>query len=308
SVRYLTSDISISQMQSLSKSGVVVYQEWANAMGIDSKIEELGKEAKLLWVGPQSADRIVLYIPGGGYVNPITDYMIQFFHRIQQETNKKMKGEEIAVVVLDYSQFPSTFPTQLIQLISAVERLFTAGVKPSGLTLIGDSAGANIILQFLSHTLHPIPEIPPSPLSTRDTMNSLQGVCLISPWVGLNEATPSHFQNDAYDILASRTLLYWGSAYVAKVPGFMHHYIKVSCAPKNWFDGIGKLVNRVLITAGGSEVLLDDAVNLKETLAKVHPDVNIDIEVGAVHDEPILDSGANVKTLGRVAYVMIDWL
>lgn len=109
-------------------------------------------------------------------------------------------------------------------------------------------------------------------------------------------------------IANSQTFLYWGSAYVAKVPTSWRQYVKVNCAPENWFNDIDKLVNRVLITVGGSEVLLDDAVSLREQLVRVHPEVHIDIQAGGLHDDPILDSGANVKTLGRVAQLVIAWL
>ncbi|KAF5336271.1 hypothetical protein D9758_016055 [Tetrapyrgos nigripes] len=308
SVRHMTSDLSIRQSQSLCKPGVVVYQEWARQVGYKSSVEEVGKDARLFWVGPKSAGRIVLYVPGGGYLFPIADYMISFFHRVQQDVNKNLKNQEgLAFVILDYSVHPNAFPTQLLQIISAIGHLFSVGVKPTNLTLIGDSAGANLILQLLSHTLHPIPDLPPSPLCV-DGTGPLQGIYLMSPWVGLNEATPSHFRNDCYDILASKSLLYWGSAYLTNVSRSLHHYAKVCCAPKDWFVGIDKVVDRVLITVGGDEVLLDDAVDLKESLEKVHDQVEMDVHPGGVHDDPILDSGANVKTLGPVARLIIAWL
>ncbi|THU98668.1 alpha/beta hydrolase fold protein [Dendrothele bispora CBS 962.96] len=306
SVRYMTSGISIPQMQSFSEGGVATFRQWSKQMRFEPHIEEIGKDARLFWLGPKSADQVVLYVPGGGFMAPVTDYMITFFDRIRQALMDKMHSKGVAVAILDYSLYPQTFPTQLVQLTRAIEYLFSLGIKPTNLQLVGDSAGANLILQLLSHTLHPVLEIPPSPLRV-DGTGQIRGVCLISPWVAINEASPSHFENDPYDVVSSRSLLHWGSAYLAEVPGFLQHYVKVNGTPKNWFEGIDKVVTRILITVGGNEVLRDDGVRLNAMLAKAHPEVRIDVQAGGVHDDPILDSGAKIESLSYVAQLMIAW-
>ncbi|KAK7438597.1 hypothetical protein VKT23_017932 [Stygiomarasmius scandens] len=307
-IRHMTSNISIAQMQSFSKGGVSNYEAWAKQMGLEleAQIDDIGGDARLFWLGPKSAERIILYVPGGGYMAPVADYMMTFFHRMRQALADKSQSTNFAVAILDYSLYPATFPAQLIQLNRAIDHLFSTGVKAANLQLVGDSAGANLILQLLSHTLHPVPDISLSPLST-DGKNPIRGVCLVSPWVALNEASPSHFENDAYDVVGSRSLLHWGSAYLSSVPSFLQHYSKVNSTPKDWFEGIDKTVTRILITAGGNEVLRDDGTRLNEMLAKVHPEVKIIVQAGGVHDDPILDSGAGIKSFSYVAQLMTAW-
>ncbi|KAF5319878.1 hypothetical protein D9758_017855 [Tetrapyrgos nigripes] len=314
SVRHMTSDLSIRQSQSLCKPGVVVYQEWARQVGYKSSVEEVGKDARLFWVGPKSAGRIVLYVPGGGYLFPIADYMISFFHRLQQDVNKNLKNQGgLAFAILDYSVHPNAFPTQLLQIISAIGHLFSVGVKPTNLTLIGDSA-----------------DLPPSPLCV-DGTDPLQGIYLMSPWVGLNEATPSHFRNDCYDILASKVRLTLSPPDIVDVD---RKFLTLTITeppllgirlPDQRFQILTPLRQSLLRTQGlvcgyrqgggpgvdycwGDEVLLDDAVDLKESLEKLHDQVEMDVHPGGVHDDPILDSGANVKTLGPVARLIVAWL
>lgn len=48
------------------------------------------------------------------------------------------------------------YPLPLIQLIAALKHLIALGVPPEGITLVGESAGSNLILMLFSHMLHPI--------------------------------------------------------------------------------------------------------------------------------------------------------
>ncbi|THU98688.1 alpha/beta-hydrolase [Dendrothele bispora CBS 962.96] len=278
SVRYMSSGMSIRQMQSLGSGGAATFRQWSKQMQLEPRAEDIGSDARLFWLGPKSADKVVLYIPGGGFMSPIADFMITFFNRVRQALMDKMHSKDVAIAILDYSLYPQTFPTQLNQVTRAIEYLFSLGIKPANLQLVGDSAGANIILQLLSHTLHPVPEIPPSPSVLTE-------------------------QDNKFEV----SLLYWGSAYLAEVPGFLHHYVKANGTPKDWFEGIDKLVNRILITVGGSEVLRDDGVRLNAMLARVHPEVKMDVQAGGVHDDPILDSGAKIESFSYVAQLMIAW-
>ncbi|KAE9382290.1 hypothetical protein BT96DRAFT_783666, partial [Gymnopus androsaceus JB14] len=126
----------------------------------------------------------------------------------------------------------------------------------------GDSAGGNLIMQLMVHTLHPFEGVAVSPLSRVSESNetsSLGGICLVSPWLSLDTWTPSFVKNNDLDVLAGRSLLYWGKSYLSDVPESHHSWIKpVLCAPVpqepwKWLAALDEYVGRVLITAGGKE-------------------------------------------------------
>jgi hypothetical protein len=263
---------------------------------------------------------------GGAFMGCLSDFQISFCRLIQQEFVKRSDGQEIGVAVLHYCEsydapyirsfgtdgngrnaalFPNTFPTQLKQLITAVDHVLTSGVQPSNLHLIGDSAGANLILQLLSHTLHPLDSIAPSPLSGKTALGS---ACLVSPWTALTGDTGSYEANQDLDVVKLGTFRYWGRSYMEPIPESQRVYVQAGTVPSNWFKGVDRLVDRFLVTAGGSEMLRDDVVEFSEMLMKVHPDVQLDVEEGALHDEPIFDLGAGIKRLNPTTNLIIDWL
>jgi acetyl esterase/lipase len=186
--------------------------------------------------------------------------------------------------------------------------LFSMGIKPQNLQLAGDSAGANLILQFLSHTLHPLP-ITNSPLSSTSTeMGSFRGICLISPWVEFGSKSASHEENDSLDLVSSKCLQTWGEAYASTVPEDQMQYVQAGLVRKDWWSGVEKIVDRVFITAGENEVLRDDIVQFKKGLEKFHPKVELDVQVGGVHADPLFDYAANTDRITKTMELIVDWL
>ncbi|KAE9386286.1 hypothetical protein BT96DRAFT_949218 [Gymnopus androsaceus JB14] len=108
---------------------------------------------------------------------------------------------------------PAKFPTQLNQLTTALTQLLSSGVKQENDILLGDSAGGNLIMQLMY-------------LALPETPSVLGGICLISPWLSLDTWTPSFVKNNDLDILASRSLLNWGKAYLSDVPESYVPWIK----------------------------------------------------------------------------------
>jgi acetyl esterase/lipase len=187
--------------------------------------------------------------------------------------------------------------------VLALEFLLAAGVKPHNLQVVGDSAGGNLALQVLSHMLHPragVPEIHlPAPL---------RGVYLISPWTNLTGDSKSHEENEGRDFLTKACLVDWGSIILAGVPEADRPFIEAVRAPEGWFKGVEALTERLLVTAGGAELLRDDIVVVGEVLKKHHPNVGLVVQQNGLHEDMYLDFVLKEKKLGSLTPLSVEWL
>ncbi|VDC03389.1 unnamed protein product [Peniophora sp. CBMAI 1063] len=77
----------------------------------------------------------------------------------------------------------ASFPSQLRQAIAALAYLLAQGTKASNIVLVGDSAGGNLILQLVSHILHPMAGLPPPPILSKP----LAAIVLVSPWTSYSD-------------------------------------------------------------------------------------------------------------------------
>ncbi|KIK60326.1 hypothetical protein GYMLUDRAFT_97084 [Collybiopsis luxurians FD-317 M1] len=327
-VKYYVGRASIRQLQWATGTSVDVYRGWAKANRVQPVIEDVGENAKLLWLTEKRTDRVLFYVHGGAYMLTATDTMLAFCPRVHQELLKRDNSKDFGIVALAYSLHPAKFPTQLDEISQALTYLLSSGVKPENLILIGDSAGANVIVQLLVHTLHPFEGVTPSPLQrvTRGLLypsevtppKRLGGVCLLSPWQSIDTPTPSYERNEVYDVLPATAVLNWGKVYLEGVPDSHLPWIKtIYCEPdlkEPWFAGLDEYLERILITAGGKEVLLDDATGLYSALKNLPNsklDVRLDVEENGVHEDPIFDTSFPQKPrggLGDATMNIVNWV
>ncbi|KAJ7756244.1 Alpha/Beta hydrolase protein [Mycena metata] len=301
-LRYLATNMSIPQLQHLFGTTLGMYQTWTKKMKLPATIDELGEDARLLWIGPKRLDRVVLFCHGGAFSLPATDYYASFWRHVQLELEKQ--GIPVGIVLLNYSLAPTaTFPTPLKQAKLALEFLMVAGVKPQDLQLAGDSAGGNLILQIFSQMLHPrssVPEIRlPAPLC---------GACLISPWTSLSADSNSHSECQGLDYLDKVSLKKWGAQILADVPEADRAFAEAVRAPEGWFQGVEGLVDRVLVTGGGAELLRDDIVVVGEMLKKHHPETELVIQTNGLHEDVYVDFAVGEKRLSSLTPLVVEWL
>lgn len=119
--------------------------------------------------------------------------------------------------------------------------------------LVGDSAGANLILALLSHMLHPHPDASIPPL---DTAEPLKGALLVSPWTNFTPTAPSYSRNRLKDMVNQTVLTRWGCYYMGDAP--TDEYNRPGTAGGKWWQGIETKVQDVAVTAGEDEVMFDD--------------------------------------------------
>ncbi|KAF8192637.1 Alpha/Beta hydrolase protein [Mycena galopus ATCC 62051] len=279
-LRYITSHLSVPQLQAASGSTFGMYEKWTKKTKLPAIVDELGEDARLLWIGPKRLERVVLWLHGGAFFQHPPDVALSFWRYVQLELEKQ--NIEVGFVMLNYSLIPdAAFPTPLKQAALAVNFLLAAGVKPQNLQLAGDSAGGNLALQVLSQILHPLQGVPDIRLPA-----PLRGVYLASPWVNLCADSKSHTENEGRDYLSSRPFAQWGATAVR--------------APEGWFAGVDALVECVLITAGGAELLRDD---------RYHSNTELVVQKDALHNDVFLEFMANENRDGGLTLLTVDgWL
>ncbi|KAF8901350.1 Alpha/Beta hydrolase protein [Gymnopilus junonius] len=303
--RWFSKKYTVPQMQYLLPKTVDTYKTWAKANNLPITVEDLVDDAMIMWIGPKRRDKVVLYLPGGGYVAPLLDYPLSFWLYVQKELLKN--DCDVGFVVLAYSLVPDAeFPTQLRQATVAVEHLVALGVHPSNLHLVGDSAGGNLILSLLSHILHPLDSIRPiMPLPA-----PIRGAYLMSPWVRMNIDAASFRTNAAHDVFLTPNAEHYADRFLASVKEDQRPYAEPGAAPDSWFDGLDTVVERVLMTAGGKEILRDDIIHFSHRLGKTSSDVTFVVQDDGVHIDPMLDFLVKLPhdQLGSLTPQIVDWL
>ncbi|SJL02429.1 uncharacterized protein ARMOST_05756 [Armillaria ostoyae] len=293
------------ELQYLSGRAVDVYARWIFLRGLPSTIDKLPENgAYLLWVGPRRLDKVLLYIPGGGYVLPPFDSFFSFWRYVQLEL--AVRNIQVGVAVLSYNLIPNArFPSQLHEAQSAIEYLIQSGVKPENVELVGDSAGCNLILQIFSHTLHPLPTLKPF-----EAMR-FRGACLISPWVSPSGGIGAETfrRNGKTDVISSDDLLLWAEPSLRDLPDFALPFIEPAKAPEAWFSGMDKLVERILITSGGAECMHEAHNYFHERhLKDYHSNVQYVVQKDGVHDEVLHEFALYNRPVGELAPLIVNWI
>ncbi|KAF7354573.1 Abhydrolase-3 domain-containing protein [Mycena sanguinolenta] len=308
--RYAITNLGLPQLQFAFGTTMSVYEKWTKQKKLSPVIDKLGDGARLLWIGPKRVDRhdrVVLYLHGGCFLLPLTDFGLDFWQYVKTELEKKNVSPNLnfGVAILEYSLAPAAmFPTPLKQACLGLKFLFDAGVEPGNLQIAGDSAGGNLALQLVSQMLHPRAGLPRlTPLAP------IRGLCLLSPWTSLTADTKSCKEFDGIDTMTRRVLRDAGAEILPGFPDDAAAFAEPAKAPESWFHGVDGLFERVLVTAGEFECMRDDIVQLSDKLKKGrHPDVELVIQDGGLHDDMFLDFMVKEKKLGPLTPLIIDWL
>jgi acetyl esterase/lipase len=215
------------------------------------------------WIGSPDAEKVVLYLHGGGYTQPASPGYFGYTNRLVKDLNGQTGSHSIAVLFLAYTLAPeATHPTQLREAATILSHLITkTGRSPSDVLLSGDSAGANLVVAVPSHILHPHPEV-----LAVNLQQPLLGAMLYSPWVGFNTNYPS-FDNEPFDIVAPLSLRKWSAMFLSKAnsvdaevdPGPVSGdaYTEACLNDPAWWHGTHDVVGDMFVSYGGYEVLAD---------------------------------------------------
>lgn len=280
-----------------------VYRAWAKKSGVPIVEEEVGEDAKIYWLGPKRPEKVILYLHGGGFLLPMFDCAPPFWKYVQEQLGKKGLNNT-GIAILQYTLIPTaTIPTQLKQAVLAVQHLLSIGISPQNIQLSGDSAGANLIFQLISHVLHPVDGVPTLKLDA-----PLRGACLISPWVKIDDCHNYQSFKNPYDIIAETTAVRWGQEVLdSGIPDGYTPYIQPLKAPNTWFQDIPKAVDRIYITSGELDLLRDQGIEFKSMLERHHKDIKYVIQSNGVHDGPLLEFASSTPHVSQVTIDIVEW-
>ncbi|CAA7262302.1 unnamed protein product [Cyclocybe aegerita] len=301
---YAVSVMNAYQLQFVDGSSQKVYEKWAPTEGVKVDVEKIGDSgAQLLWATPRGRKRVIVYFHGGGYVLPTPPFTLSFWNRVTKALNEK--GKDVGLAFLEYSLVPKeTYPVPMKQTIAMIKHLISAGTKPEDIFLVGDSAGAALILQVVSQILHPIPDIP----SVDFQSSKLGAIILISPFVTFDNNSPSWAENGRKDIFPPSFFTHLSGLVKPDIPESQTAYAEAVKAPEGWFKDVDILVSRAFITAGANECLRDDITKFAEAFKEVHSNASFTVIPRGTHNEPYGTFVANEPDKGEWPPRITEWL
>jgi epsilon-lactone hydrolase len=211
------------------------------------------------WVAAPGAvaERVVLYLHGGGYVVGSINTHRDLASRISRAAGARS-------LVIDYRLAPEhPHPAALDDAVAAYRWLLSTGINPGRLVIAGDSAGGGLTVATL--------------VALRDAGLPLPAaaVCL-SPWVdleGIGESMTTKASSDPMihvDGLRKMAAAYLGGQ-DPRTPLAAPLYANLSGLPP------------LLIQVGTAETLLDDSTRLAERARKAGVDVTLEPWEDMIH-------------------------
>ena len=254
---------------------------------------------KAFWFGDQKADNIVLYYHGGGFGMPGGDGHFTFINSFIMKA--ATAGKSVGVLMLQYDLAPGgQYPRQLEQ---AVELLRYAIVNlhksPKHISLMGDSAGGNLIFGILSHLMHPHPSIEPVKLST-----PLKTALISSPVTVLNAKNDRFHTHEGQDPASAATIEVWLQNMLG--PSEADAWNEPLSADAEWWTGLDNVVKEVLVTVSKVEMMAAETSACAAKILTVYSGLTLFESEVDFHAEPAIGPALGMEE-GETAKLMIEW-
>jgi len=211
-----------------------------------------GVKAEWITAKNAAADRVVMYLHGGGYVMGSIDTHRELMARLS-------KAAQARVLAVDYRLAPENpFPAAVDDSITAYRWLLAQGCKAGRIVIAGDSAGGGLTVSTL--------------VALRDlgAATPAAGVC-ISPWVDFEAEGESMTSRAAqYPLVSREMILQIARMYI----GESGNLREPLAAPINaYLNDLPPL----FIQVGNSETLLDDSTRLADKAKEAGVDATLQI-------------------------------
>lgn len=203
------------------------------------------------------AERTILYLHGGGYVQGSPRSHRPMVARIAEAAHA-------TAIVADYRLGPEhRFPAAVEDAVSVYRALLAQGVEAEGLIVAGDSAGGGLAMALaLALKAQSLPQ--PA------------GYFVISPWVDLTQSGPSYRTKAGTDPTISKAGLdQMAQAYL----GGLDPRDPLASPVFGDFEGVAP----VLIQTGSEEALLSDSITLADVLAHARVEVRLEVWPEMIH-------------------------
>lgn len=188
-----------------------------------------------------------------------------------------------------------TYPVQFRQAVLALQYVLDSGVSPADLIIGGDSVGGQLVLQVLSHVLHPHPTLP----RIRAPAVPFAAILAISPWVIYESSAPSFMQKDK-DILPHATvsiladIMRGTTAYDDRKGDPEGFWSEPLVAPTEWWRSTAHATRSVLIVYGSRELFTEDNAAFAKKMREGTAGTNVEIreieEPYGLHIGPLIDA------------------
>ncbi|CAI7628806.1 unnamed protein product [Penicillium glandicola] len=276
-IRKIVNRRSDRQTQYFTLPTSVVYEASMKKHGLQPETVTLPHDTEGHWIGNKNAKNVIIYYHGGGFtmpaITPYFDFWLEILHALNET------GHDLAVFFPTYTLTPhGTYPTQLRQAVEALRYIINeTGRSPANVIIGGDSAGGNLAAATLLHLSHPHAEIEPLALST-----PLAGVFMYAPWINFSTEGPSMKDNLWKDVVTPAALTRWAASYCADRPA--DNWNEPFNAPAGWW--VGARTERILVLAGGDEILLSSIGEFVEKIKSVFEGITYVVGEDESHDAP----------------------
>jgi monoterpene epsilon-lactone hydrolase len=233
------------------RAGMERISERVPADVICEKVSAGGVNAEWISAPGASADRVILYLHGGGYVVGSINTHRAMVSRIARASNAR-------ALAIDYRLAPEhPFPAAVEDTIAAYRWLLAQGYKPGRIVIAGDSAGGGLAIVAL--------------LAIRDAGLQMPACAVpISPWTDLEGTGESVRTRAAKDVMVTQENL----AHSAKQYYGTHDPKDPLVSPVHAnFRGLPPM----LIHVGDAEILLDDATRVAASAKAAGVDVELEV-------------------------------
>ena len=233
------------------RAGMERISERVPADVICEKVSAGGVNAEWIAAPGADADRVILYLHGGGYVIGSINTHRAMISRIARASNAR-------ALAIDYRLAPEhPFPAAVEDTIAAYRWLLAQGYKPGKIVIAGDSAGGGLTIAAL--------------LAIRDANLPMPAATVpISPWTDLEGTGESVRTRAARDVMVTQENL----AYSAKQYYGTHDPKDPLVSPVHAnFRGLPPM----LIHVGDAEILLDDATRVAKSAKLAGVDVELEV-------------------------------
>ena len=220
----------------------------------NTKIEKImadGVHAEWITCGNVNAEKIFMFIHGGGYYRGSIASTRAIVARISEQAG-------LRCLSIDYRLAPEhPFPAAIDDTYTVYNWIVKQGINPKNIIVSGQSAGGGLCLALL--------------LKIKDNKGAQPlGAVAISPWTDLSQSGDTMKTNEDIDPIISKK-------YLDRMAGL---YLKGSPVTlplaSPLFGDLSKLPP-ILIQVGTAETMLDDSKRFFEKAKKVNVDINIEI-------------------------------
>lgn len=220
-------------------------------------LEINGLAAAWLKPGETASSKVILFVHGGGFqIGSILSHA-ELAARLSDLTG-------FDTLLFDYHLAPEhAFPVAIEDTLAAYEFLITSGFAPSEISLIGDSAGANLILSLVQKLKNTDQELP-------------FALGLMSPWTDMQLRGESYETRSAVDPIHQKKIL----ARSAETYLGGHPATDPLVSPMN-ADVSG--FPPTLIQVGDLETVLSDAADFAQRLKDANVNCELRIWQNMIH-------------------------